>query len=336
MSEEHDVHREEKLEQEEDTDDELVNDLEWESKFALPPGMEKSQLGKLVRSFSGLEQLIAKGNDLTQVQIEKLKIHIRDLEEFRSKIMQMVELYLDDEEVSENLFSILDYINLGLSKDVKYLNIGVKKEEEEEGNILAEYQHAMGDLRISQQDDAAIQADLEFARLLQLQFEVESLNIEEEEEGGGMEQDNNLLFPGNINIDIRQLPAHVKSLTEDALVFRPIDGPTVEVESKLLQKVFTTTNLQFYTWKAKPLSFIQYVEVKITKKYKSFKEPFIIALWQNCEKSKLEFSSELLSQLSPFATCILNHPLQLQGSLIVSKTNKKPRSFFFHLNSFIY
>lgn len=281
-----------------------------EHKFFRPLEMTESQFGKLKTSLSGIENLVNVGKELSEEQCAQLKVYVSNLEEFRRTIMQMVELYLDNEEIAKNLFSILDYINNGLILETEFSG---SSKSEEEGNILSYYQNSLNkELEFIKQAEEDIQADLEYARLLQLQFEVEALKIDE-----NFEENEEIPESESPLINKTLLSNHLKSLKEGSLTLNPLETPEIQLESNLLQKVFTNTNIDFLTWKSKPLSSIQYIEVKITKKYKSFKEPFVLALWQECDELKLEFSYELLARLAPFSCCLLTHPLQLQGRILV-------------------
>lgn len=267
--------------------------------FVRPNVMTESQFGRFTSAVEGVAEL-GHRNDLTNTQFQRLTVHLRNLEETRRVVTQMIENYLDDEEISDNLFTLLDYIN-----------DGIKKQGEGGEDVLEEYRDA---LALSQIQDfnvreEAIAADEEFAKLLQLEFEAELVNlqaIEQEPEAKKEESEEELW---------NAVPENILELEELGLTVNPLETPQATIQTdNPLQQVFTSTTVEFNSWCGKPLSYIQYVECTITKKYKSFKEPFVMALWENCNEKNLQFSHELLARLSPVSIALLTNPLNLLGS----------------------
>jgi len=262
--------------------------------------MIESQFGRLESAVNGVEELVKiERENLMDTQFQRLKLHLGNLEEIRRVLVQMVEVNLDNEEVSENLFVLLDYINHGITLHSESVVDG--------DHILEDYRNALALSQIVVPEDvAAIEADAEFARLLQLEYEAEALEIQAV---------NNIPPQPEIIRPVNVVPDNLLELKEKELVVNLVDTGDITIESNKLKTVFTSTSLEFKSWETSPLSYIQYAEVVITKKYKSFKEPLVLALWQECDESLLEFSHEMLARLSPVSCALLSHPITLYGSI---------------------
>ena len=284
-------------------------------KFLKPPQMTDSQFVKLETAISGVEEIVGNRNSLTKTGYQRLKIHLVNLEEIRRTLVQMIEVYLGDEEVSENLFVLLDYINHGINLQ--------SADGEEFSDELQEFRDALAlsQIIIDKENEEAIEADAEFARKLQLEFEKEVVELQ------AIAEENIPIIPPAPPLNIKKkepkieevdnVPVNIKNLEENSLTVNPIEHEPIQIDNdgNVLVGIFTLTNLSFLSWNASPLSSIQYIEVTIKKRYKSFKEPFVLALWKDCNPDKMEFSYELLARLSPFSGCMLENPLKCIGSV---------------------
>ena len=284
------------------------------------PGMSNSQYTRLTDVVSQLESASSAGRDaLTRTQVHRLQVTLENLHEVRNTITQMIEIHLEDEEVSSNLFAVLDYIDQAQAVQQLLAEPEDSLQETKRETPTDHEEARMSDMRnalsISQllANEVDSEADLEFARKLQLEFDLELIQNEDNAEAFAA------LLRGEEPrppIVISKEVVSLRSQEEGSLKVNPFTPLTGEANHSL-QSVFSDVSVEFQAASDIPaLSSIQYVEVTVSHVHKDFQPPFAVTLWEKCNDiSTLEFSYPLLERLSPFSGALLQAPGVLKNSI---------------------
>ena len=309
-----------------------------------PPHMTESQYSRLTNVVSELES--ASSRDLlTQTQIQRLRVTLENVQEVRSTLVQMVEIHLEDEEVSSNLFALLDFIDQAQAvhellevPEGANQSIDSKREQPEEVTEAALHQaeDKFADLR-NAVAFAELEGDVERVCVLQREYEM-AMN---------REYDQQIYGPVHGLVHREYEPIHreyepirgVQSLVDDRLNIQvPLNGvdcppgllnaeegslkvnpsPLRVGEASLtVNGVFSDAQAPFYLIKnVAALSSVQYLEVTIKSIHKSFQPPFALSLWSQFHNMGLvQFSFRLLERLMPFSVALFESPGTLHHSI---------------------
>ena len=265
------------------------------------PGMTNSQVKRVNESVKVLCEF-KEHDELTNSQTVKRQIHLENLLQVRKTILQMIDVYLDDPIVSENLLSLMDSINGALPFDTEE---EIKKEEieeeiDEESKIRGEFKNVLHLIQNRFVESENPSPDSVYPLGLHQDFVKQ---IEKRYRVGGF------IIESNVPeiVKNRSRFSVVRELPEDGRMRNLVplrDFPKEPLECTL-RRLYTKTEYIFYVLPYKPMAILHYVEVTVSKKYRSFTNPFVIALREKTNNI-FDIDMNMISLLKPIGCAIFS------------------------------